>query len=535
MARIFTLLFCIAIVGVSKAQTIGLKQHDAGSLDSGYVLFAPMLDTNTYLIDKCGKQVHKWVSGHRPANSCYLLPDGTLLRTGKDNNTTFTKGGTGGIVELIDWSGNVTWSYKVSDTLNCQHHDARALPNGNILILAWESKTYAEAIDAGRDPLLTGATVWSEQILEVKPTGTNTGTIVWEWHLWDHLVQDYDANQSNYGVISDNPKLLDINYRADMSNPDWIHLNAIDYNPTLDQIVLSAHVHDEIWVIDHSTTTTEAAGHTGGNAGSGGDIIYRWGNPEAYDRGTPADQKLFAQHNAHWIPTGHPFAGQIMIFNNGVGRPAGNFSTVEIIKPPINGFTYDPALPYLPVGANWDYNATGTENLYSSFISGAQQLKNGNVLICSGASGSFTEVTTTGMKVWEYVNPVNDSGIIQQGVVPVKNLAFRCTFYPTDFSGFASHTLTPGSIIENANALSGMCNISTSLIDYTIQEPLDVYPNPTNDVIYADCKNGYEVFTMTGSRVLKHDKNATFVDVGELPSGIYFLKSNNRIAKFVKE
>jgi hypothetical protein len=38
-------------------------------------------------------------------------------------------------------------------------------------------------------------TVWSEQILEIKPSGISGGTIVWEWHLWDHLVQDYDASK----------------------------------------------------------------------------------------------------------------------------------------------------------------------------------------------------------------------------------------------------------------------------------------------------------------------------------------------------
>ncbi len=180
----------------SITNTVGLIRNDAGALNDGYVLFAPIGSNTTYLIDKCGKQVKTWASNYKPGQSCYLLSDGSLLRPGNTNNTTFNAGGKGGIIEKIDWSGNVTWSYTISDALQCQHHDVKALPNGNILVIAWESKTNTEAIAQGRNPNLVPATVWSEQIIEIKPTGTSGGTIVWEWHLWDHLVQDFDASKA---------------------------------------------------------------------------------------------------------------------------------------------------------------------------------------------------------------------------------------------------------------------------------------------------------------------------------------------------
>ena len=412
------------------SQTIGLQQHDAGSLDDGYVLFAPNTSTTTYLIDKCGKQIKTWPSTYKTGQSCYLLPDGTLLRTGNTNNTNFTAGGTGGIVQKIDWNGNVTWSYTVSDATKCQHHDVKALPNGNVLIIAWELKTNTQAIASGRNPSLVPTTVWSEQILEVQPSGLSGGTIVWEWHLWDHLVQDYDATKSNYGTIASSPKLLNINYNASATSTDWIHMNAIDYNPVLDQIVMSSHNLNEIWIIDHSTTTAQAATHSGGNSGNGGDIIYRWGNPAAYNNGATTDKKLFGQHNARWIESGLPFENQIMIFNNGLNRTGGNYSTVEIINTPVNGYSYTATLPYLPTATSWNYNYGNPNNYYAQNISGAQQLSNGNVLLCNGPSGIFTEVTATGTQVWKYTNPVNATGVLSQGTTPTMNTVFRCTYYP---------------------------------------------------------------------------------------------------------
>lgn len=59
-------------------------------------------------------------------------------------------------------------------------------------------------------------------------------------------------------------------------------MNGIDYNPVLDQIALSTHNLNEWYIIDHSTTTAEAATSSGGNSGKGGDLLYRWGNPAAY-------------------------------------------------------------------------------------------------------------------------------------------------------------------------------------------------------------------------------------------------------------
>jgi hypothetical protein len=536
------LLFCILIYTCSYTQTVGLIEKNSGSLDDGYVLFAPILSTTTYLIDKCGKQVKTWPSTYRPGQSVYILPDGTLLRSGKINNTTFTQGGNGGIIQKIDWNGNVTWSYTISSTSECQHHDIKPLPNGNILAIVWESKTNTEAIAQGRNPSLTTATVWSEKIIEIQPVGTNGGNIVWEWYLWDHMVQDFDNTKPNFTTINTNPQLLNINYKASATEVDWIHLNSVDYNETLDQIILSSHSFSEVWIIDHSTTSAQAASHLGGNSGKGGDILYRWGNPAAYNMGTNATRKFWGQHDAIWINNGFPFANQVMVFNNGNGRIGGNYSTVEIINPPVSGFNYTATLPYLPTTTSWIYNDGNTNSYYAQNISGSQQLSNGNVLLCNGPSGTFTEVNTTGSIVWKYVNPVSQSGIINQGSTPTQNLVFRCGFYPSNYSGFAGQVLTPGSTIENSNVVSSSCSLVLATNENTISDSnIKIYPNPASELITIDRSDYFsnqnldvQLVNSFGQVIYKANSiisNYT-IPVQSYPEGVYFLiVSNNESFK----
>lgn len=529
-------VFLIALYTLTSfSQTVGLIQHDSGSLDNGYVLFAPINSYTTYLIDKCGKQVKTWTSTYKPGQSVYLLENGDLLRSGNANNTTFNAGGKGGVIEKIDWNGNVIWSYTISSATNCQHHDVKALPNGNVLAIVWDKKTVDEAIAQGRNPNLISTSVWSEKIIEIQPTGTNGGTIVWEWNLWDHLVQDYDTTKHNYGVVASHPERIDLNYAATANTEDWQHINAIDYNATLDQIVLSSHNSDEIWIIDHSTTTQEAKTNTGGNSNKGGDILYRWGNPQSYDNGSLSDQKLFGQHNVQWIAKGLPFENQIMIFNNGNGRTGGNYSTVEIISPPVSGFGYTASLPYAPTAYSWIYNQNNTNNWYAQNISGTQQLSNGNVLICSGPTGTFLEVDTNGYILWKYINPVNNSGIINQDTTPSQNTVFRASFYPTDFMGFKDKTLSTGNTIENSNIISSSCNLTLASNDNEMINDIVIYPNPANRELFITLsdantsKVNLEILNSLGQNVFQqsYNTNEIIVPTNIFAEGLYFIKVSN--------
>jgi len=193
------------------------------------------------------------------------------------------------------------------------------------------------------------------------------------------------------------------------ANPDWNHTNSIAYNAQLDQIALSVLGFNEIWIIDHSTNSKHAAGHTGGKSGKGGDLLYRWGNPRAYGAGTAADQHLFAQHDVQWIQHGLKGAGNLLVFNNGRGRPDGNYSSVDEIVPPVdnNGrYMHKAKTAFGPAKPLWSYTASHKTDFYSGHVSGAQRLGNGNTLICAGESGTIFEVTPKKQVVWKYINPV---------------------------------------------------------------------------------------------------------------------------------
>jgi hypothetical protein len=427
--RLIGILFCMFLTTPGILALTGElrgSQNKAGPFD-GYTLFAPAQSTTTYLINISGEAVHTWNSAYNPRLSVYLLETGHLLRTAKMSvNPTFDAGGAGGGVEEIDWDGNVVWDFEYSTDQYCLHHDIEGLPNGNVLMVAWEYKTAAEAIAAGRDPALVTDALWPDHIIEVEPTGATGGNIVWEWHVWDHLIQDHDPSKDNYGDVGDHPELIDINFGGGV---DWNHINSVDYNQELDQIILSAHAFDEIWVIDHSTTTEEAAGHTGGNSGKGGDLLYRWGNPQAYRAGDAADQKFFRQHDAGWIEPGLPGEGNILVFNNGAGRPEGNYSSVDEIVPPVDStgnYYLTPDSAYGPEDQVWIYTANPPGDLFALNISGAQRLPDGNTLITDGPHGVFFEVTPAGDMVWEYVNPFPN---------PNQNRVFKALRYAPDYPG----------------------------------------------------------------------------------------------------
>jgi hypothetical protein len=397
---IFLLMGAYFVPLSSPQQTIQNPQVSSMTID-GQILYAPMYSGTTYLREITGALNHTWSSSFLPGCMVRWLGDGSILRTIRVGVGP-GGGGAGGGVQKVEWDGTVVWDFRYNTNGDLSHHDVCVLSNGNVLLIAWETKTRTDCISAGRNPSVVGNSgLLPDHVIEVQPTGPTSGTIVWEWHVWDHLIQDYDSSKANYGVVGDHPELVDVNY-VSSTESDWMHTNSIDYNVDFDQILISIHNFNEIWVIDHSTTTAEAAGHIGGNSGKGGDLLYRWGNPEAYRAGTASDQKYFGQHDATWIEPGYPGEGNILIFNNGRSR---HYSTVDEITPPVNEngeYYLAPGSSYGPTALTWSYVANPLTSFYASYISGALRLPGGNTLITNGDSGKVFEVTPGLTTVWQY-------------------------------------------------------------------------------------------------------------------------------------
>jgi hypothetical protein len=452
-----TFLILLLVVGLSadslspdeiEAQTLGLFVYDTTAYD-GYNLISPFAGNVTYLVDMYGRIVQSWEGDSIPANTSYLLETGELLRP---TRTLAGPGGAGGKIQKFAWDGTLLWDYSFDRVGFLPHHDVHPMPNGNVLVLGWDFYTDAEAVQAGRDPstIPLQSELWPERIVELQQTGLNTADVVWEWRVFDHLVQEFDPTKDNYGVVADHPELMDINYNSHLARRDWLHGNSVCYNPLLDQIIVSFRATSEIWVIDHSTTTAEAAAHSGGTYGMGGDILYRWGNPTAYQRGDSTQITLNGQHDAQWIEPGLPGEGNMLIFDNGSDR---GFTAVAEIVPPVNpDGTYDlPAagMPFGPADFEWYYTADPPESWVSLFISGAQRQPNGNTLVCDGPFGHVFEVTPDDAIVWEYYQPVTiGSERLPQGDPVSQTSMFRCLRYPADYPGLIGKDLSPGSPIE---------------------------------------------------------------------------------------
>jgi hypothetical protein len=546
---ITTLMLASCLSASSQTRSVGLFLNDTTKAFKGYTLFAPKQNTMTYLIDNDGRKINEWsASEYPPGQSVYLLENGHLLRTCMVKGQLGTGGGEGGRVEEYDWNDNLVWSLDFATTTYMQHHDIRRLPNGNIIMLVVEKKSYDEAIAAGFDPsnfqpeVAEKGFMLPDYVVEIQPTYPSGGTIVWEWHVWDHLIQDFDASKSNYGNVSEHPELIDADGDHRKLPIFWNHMNSIDYNPEFDQIALSVRGNSEAWIIDHSTTSAEAAGHTGGLRGKGGDLLYRWGNPVTYGAGNANSQKYFQQHDVEWVRPGCPGAGNLTCFNNGIGRTP-NYSTVDEIVPPVDGsgnYTYTPGSAFGPSDFTWSYIADPPESLYSENISGAERFPNGNTIICSGTVGLFLEVTAAGETAWKYICPVDDHGpLYWDDTIPIDparpaelmNSVFRVYRYAPEYPAFIGKDMTPGPYIElypeGTEELSGK--------DQSLFSLDQNFPNPVTTsttfrfTLFEDCMVRFEIHDIFGRliAILTEGKRAPgrydlMFDPSGLNNGIYF-------------
>jgi len=465
----------------------GLLYYDKGKAYPAYTVFQG--GGQGWIMDMEGNVCHSF-----PSYSRDIYPDGhqVLAAENEAGNTGFKE---------VDWDGNVygEW-YNTERPEIVPHHDQERLFNNKLddytmmCIVHFYDKTVADAIANGAGPqcstVRNNANPSDCGIIEFD----RNGNLIWEWRFWNHMVQDYDPTKLNYGdpAAPENWGKLDINagsndYLRKGMSPDWNHVNSFNYNETLDQIVMNSREYGEIYVIDHNTTTEEAAGPAG-------DFLFRWGNPANYRQGDiptfnyTGTEQLFGAHDIHWIPDFEypggpalPGARNFLIFDNGDKKPVTPaHSTILEINPydgPMSngvyiwqhdgGYTDTGQVTYgnLSNQVVWGYCPTEAsrfnKGMYSRHTSGCQRLPNGNTFMHASEEGHLVEVVTNNTSVtavdevvWEWVCPLLTNGTPITWLGPGMDNAVstgRADRYSLNYPGFAGLDLSPkGKFTERA-------------------------------------------------------------------------------------
>ncbi|WP_020535506.1 aryl-sulfate sulfotransferase [Lewinella cohaerens] len=540
MKKLYFFFLLVFSLTLGAQNTVGLLSYQPTETFAGYNLIYPHNQPNVYLIDNCGEVVHVWEDepDWRPGNTAYLLDDGRLVKTKRQASVAgnpIWAGGGGAIVEIRSWDNELLWSFERNDENNRLHHDIAMTPQGTILMIVWEKKTMEEAMAIGRSPfLLSDGELWPDYVIEVDPT---TDEIVWEWHVWDHLVQDIVPELSNFDAVGSRPERVNVNWETNDSGADWMHTNSIDFDPLNNQVILSVPTFHEFWIIDHSTSTEQAATSNGGLSGRGGDLMYRWGNPAAYQQGTEADQKLFYQHDVHIIddllPVTHPYYGKMALFNNRVGA---DFSTANVLS--LNFDMY--AGEYPMTGSTWGPSEFDVvlqhpepTQLYSTGLSSIQFLPNGNALIMDGRHGYAFELSPGNEVVWEYLVPLAGGQPATQGdILEINNnLTFRMTRYPLDYGAFTDRDLT-GEVWIEQSPDSTFCDFILPTNELMTNYQLEIYPNPTNGQLTIEWEGGMMIelrlLDLLGRTVYqsKESGGRCYLSAADWHAGMYIVQIN---------
>jgi hypothetical protein len=155
------------------------------------------------------------------------------------------------------------------------------------------------------------------------------------------------------------------------------------------------------------TTSSSAAAKPACSRSSAADgkIVWQAGPDFSASKELRAIRQIIGQHHAHLIPKGLPGAGNLLVFDNG-GSSGYGFAN-PIAPDGVGAFARATSrvLEINPVTLElvWSYT---NPRFFSTNISSAQRLLNGNTLITAGAGGRLFEVTKEGTIVWEYMFPM---------------------------------------------------------------------------------------------------------------------------------
>jgi hypothetical protein len=507
-----TSLVCKAVVMVF---LLTIFSFNVSALTDGYIICGTFSGKTTVLLDKDGKTVKTWNHTSLNGYSCYLLPNGNLLWSGQSNGASPPNAAPkNGIIEEIDSTGKTVWTYTLANDSMILHHDMKPMPNGHILATSFHYVPKAAAVAAGITSSLMTATdkgLLCEKLVEIDPKAAKGKEIVWEWRLLDHIVPQAQA--------ASHPEKFGGGMVSSLWYGQWMHCNGLDYNPDLDLIVFSSRLLSECYVIDHSASTQEAKGSTGGKYGKGGDLLYRWGNPANY--GASGAYTLDCLHCTTWIPKGYPGEGNIMFFHNnqqGPGKTPVEQSQVIQIKPPVDAdgkFIYESGKPYGPSEPTWKY--VPTSDFYSRFMSSAMRMPNGHTIAHETYPSKDIPPDGTSLNTNSIIREVDSVGATIWKYTFAGGNVSKIMYYPSSYVGICK-------LLHLDNCITGVEN-NTSSVKSTFSTPhIRSVAGRMEFSNSAGC--AVDLFNLQGKKALSIDtKGASYVlGNGLVPKGLYCAK-----------
>ncbi len=382
---------------------------------NGYTIFQPR-DRGAVLIDMNGNIVNLWRGLTGLPGPYKILPGGYVMGNTKSRSRKYSFQDKVDLVQ-VDWEGNIVWEFNRYELVRDphqkktwmlrQHHDYQREGNpvgyyvpgmnplvdkGNTLIICHKNL---------KNPDISDKLLLDDTIIEVNWDGE----IIWEWICSEHF-EEMGFSEEAKNVLARNPNMQ----TSGGGMGDWMHLNSISllgqnkwfdsgderFHP--DNIIWSGRETNILAILDKKT----------------GNIVWQVGPDYTITRALRELGQIIGPHHVHLIPRGLPGEGNILVFDNGgnagygapnPGSPTGNrnalrdYSRVIEFDPVTLEVIWQhprkPSTPGIPSG----------NRFYSSFMSSAQRLLNGNTLVTEGSGGRLFEVTVEHKIVWEYISP----------------------------------------------------------------------------------------------------------------------------------
>ena len=396
---------------IRAAQTVyptGVTIYDPQRSWSGYTVLSPLATQAAIVIDMNGNVVKQWADFVNSAGGpVRILPGGGVMAANGTNPPRQES------LELVqrDFAGNVVWRFDRSEQIQTrgggqvwsarQHHDWQRedFPAGyyspGVAPAIQGSKTLILTHTERRQPRVADVPLEDDRLIEV----SWNGDILWEWVASDHVDEFGFAPDAREAI-----KAAPANGRGRGGGFDWLHINSATFvgpNRWFDE-------GDQRFAPNNVIISSRQASFLA-IIGRDGKVVWQLGPDFSKSRELRAIGQIVGQHHAHIIPKGLPGAGNLMVFDNG-GSSGYGFAN-PIAPNGVGAFARATSrvLEINPVtlALVWSYSAN---RFFSTNISGAQRLPNGNTLITAGAGGRIFEVTNQGNIVWEYLYPAFGAG-----------------------------------------------------------------------------------------------------------------------------